>query len=120
MRKRYQVRPSRSASLAGLIGGVMFAVLGLVFVIPMFGPFGVVWTLIAVVIAGFHFYNLRSGKGSGLYSIEVEDGFYESANSGTAADFDIKLRKLKKLYEDGVITRKEYDQKRQEILSSKW
>ena len=37
-----------------------------------------------------------------------------------AEDFDAGLRKLAKLKKDGLITDKEYEQKRAEIMRPKW
>ena len=35
-------------------------------------------------------------------------------------DFEERLRKLQRLYDQGLITRDEYDKKRAEILAEKW
>lgn len=50
---------------------------------------------------------------SSIYELEVDD---EAKN----IDFDEKLRRLKKLCDDGIITRAEFETKKNEILQSKF
>lgn len=95
------------------IVGVVFILIGVTTVIPTAGLFGVFWTLIAVGITGYHIYNLSSSKGVGIYEVDIQDG-------NQTNDFDTKLRKLKKLYEDGILSKEEYDSKKNEIINSKW
>ncbi len=40
--------------------------------------------------------------------------------SSGGLDFEEKLQKLQRLYEQRLITREEYEQKRAEILAEKW
>ena len=117
MFKRGRVRPSKGSSIVGMIGGATFILIGVTTVIPMAGLFGVFWTLIAVVITGSHAFNVFSEKGFSHYQVDVEvtDTYQEKGES-----FDDKLRKLKVLKEDGLITEEEYEIKRKEILSDKW
>ena len=46
MSKKIHVRPGKGQSKVGFIAGILFCVIGLFVVIPMFGPFGIVWTKI--------------------------------------------------------------------------
>ena len=50
MKKRYRIQPSKGSSFMGMIMGGVFCFVGLFFVTPMFGAFGAIWTLFAVVI----------------------------------------------------------------------
>ena len=43
-RRRIRVRPGKAASLVSFVMGLAFVVIGLVAVIPMAGPFGLLWT----------------------------------------------------------------------------
>jgi hypothetical protein len=113
---RVHVKPSKPASVMGIVVGIAFIILGITQVIPMAGIFGVVWTLIAVAITGFNAYNLISAKGSGYYQIDLDDSREPSARN----DFAERLRKVEQLYKDGLITEEEYRQKREDILREKW
>ncbi|MBC9784410.1 hypothetical protein H1S01_07780 [Heliobacterium chlorum] len=116
MRHRGRVKPSKSQSLIGFIGGFIFVLIGLFVVIPIFGPFGVFWTLIAVLIAGINGYNAFSDRGTAFWEVEFEQDKRLPDNE----DFDQKLRKLESLKKDGLLNEDEYQQKRTEILKEKW
>ena len=111
MVKRGRVRSSKSQSLIGAIAGTIFVFIGLIVVVPEFGAFGVLWTLMAVGITGTNAYNFFSEKGISYYEIDLEP---------SDEDFDSKLRKLKKLKEDEIISEEEYNIKKDEILREKW
>lgn len=117
MFKRGRVRPSKGASIVGMIVGLIFVFIGITIAIPSVGLFGVFWTLIAVFITASHAYNVFSEKGFSQYQIDVEvnDSYHEKVEG-----FDEKLRKLKALKDDGLINEEEYEVKRKEILNSKW
>ena len=117
MFKRGRVRLSKGASIVGMIGGLIFVLIGVTTAIPSAGLFGAFWTLIAVVITGAHAYNVFSEKGLSQYEVDVETGdSYEKKDE----TFDEKLRKLKGLKDDGIISEEEYEVKRREILNDKW
>jgi hypothetical protein len=117
MYKRGRVRPSKGSSIVGMIGGIIFVLIGITVAIPMAGLFGVFWTLIAVVITGSHAYNAFSEKGLSHYQVDVE--LTESCERKEES-FDEKLRKLKALKDDGLLSDEEYELKRKEILNDKW
>ncbi len=111
--KKVRVKPSKpSSALAGIVG-IVFVIFGITKIIPMMGVFGIIWTLCSAGIAGYHIYNLISSNGAGVYEVDI----HEHQNS---EDFDVKLRKLSKLYQDGIISKEEYENKKSEILNSKW
>lgn len=117
MFKRGRVRPSKGSSIVGMIVGIIFIIIGLTTAIPMGGLFGVFWTLIAVVITCSHAYNIFSEKGLSQYQVDVElTDSYEKKDES----FDEKLRKLKALKDDGLLSDEEYERKRKEILNEKW
>ena len=58
-----------------------------------------------------------SGKGYGSWEI-TEDG--TPAGAEGCLDFEERLQKLQRLYDQRLITRNEYDKKRTEILAEKW
>ena len=49
-RKRVTYRPSKAGSVFGGVAGIIFVGIGLFVAIPAFGPFGVLWTLLAAGI----------------------------------------------------------------------
>ena len=117
MRKRVTYRPGRGQSAFGAVVGVIFILIGVVVVIPAFGPFGILWTLIAVGITGLNAYQ-AFGKGyiGPEIHIEEEDGSVESGRPSAAGTAGERLRELQSLYDQRLITREEYEKKRQDIL----
>ena len=129
-RRRVTYRPSKAQGAFGVAVGAVFVIIGLVMVIPIFGLFGVLWTLIAVGITAMNAYQ-AFGKGYTGPEITIEDesdiSRRESAPSSPASEthdhisstsLDVKgrLEQLKELKEAGLLTQEEYDKKRQEIL----
>lgn len=113
---RGNVRPGKAASVIGVLGGVLFLILGVVIVIPTFGPFGVIWTLFALITAGFYGYNLVSASGSSLYQVDVSP----SALEVDATDPASRLRMVDRMLDEGLITTEEHHAKRAAILSEPW
>ena len=116
-RRSYRYRPNKVQSAVGIAAGGLFILLGLFFVIPTFGFFGIIWTLFAVGITASNAYAAFSGRGYGSLEMEERDGPGEGSGG---LDFEEKLQKLQRLYEQRLITREEYEQKRAEILAEKW
>ncbi len=131
MRRRYRVthRPSKASGAMGAVFGGVFVLIGLFVVIPTFGAFGILWTLFAAAIMGFNLYAAFGKNKNGTYNeymgqqVDIEQdtgaGFSvpeESENRGGASDIEERLQQLLRLYETGLITRDEYDSKREEIL----
>mgnify|MGYP006866407150 CR=1 FL=1 len=80
-RKRVTYRPSKSGSAMGGGVGVIFVLIGLFVVIPAFSQaggfamiFGILWTVIAAVIAGTNFYQ-AFGKGYVGPEIHIEERY---------------------------------------------
>ena len=109
-RKRVTYRPSKSGSAFGGVVGIIFVCIGLFVAIPAFGPFGILWTLIAVGITAMNFYQAFGKKYVGPeIHIEEDDG-------GKPEDVQERLETLRALYDQKLITPEEYERKRQEIL----
>ena len=119
MRRRMRYRPSKASCIFSGIVGIIFSCIGLFVVIPSFGPFGILWTLIAIGITIYQF-AMAAGKVSmGSWSIEdetseKEDGF--GAENSTGKSAQDRLTELQNLYDRRLITQEEYEAKRQEIL----
>ncbi len=111
MRRNIKVKPGKSQSVLGFIVGLIFVGIGLFVAIPTFGPFGIFWTLIAVAIAVANGVNAFGKRGVASHEIVVEDGAGEEEPS-----VQRRLEEARALYDRGLITREEYEAKRQEIL----
>jgi len=132
MSKKIKVRPGKTQSKAGFIVGIMFCLIGIFVAIPMAGLFGVLWTGVAVWITYSHYRNGFTDRPISNRVIEIEDdGSSATVKTGVFDDFrtsydvhmetdseDIegRLRQLQSLYQQELITREEYESKRQEIL----
>ena len=108
-RKKITYRPSKANGIIGGIAGGIFVLLGLFFVIPSFGPFGIVWTLFALIMCVSSLYSSFGKKYVGP-EIHVENMEEDTASP------EERLQKLRSLYEQRLITKEEYEQKRAEIL----
>lgn len=121
MSRRIRVKPSKPASLFGMIIGIVFVFIGLFIVIPNVGLFGVFWTLIALGITCSQAYSFFSNKGVASWEMDIEtDKEPDKIIPTTSDDFEVKLRKLNKLKEDGLITEEEFQKKREEIMNREW
>lgn len=122
MRRRVEVRPGKGASILSFVVGLIFCGIGLFVAIPSSGVFGIFWTLVAAFITASSALNVFTGKGPASQVIEMEEegSFPEggpAAQAGQTADaVKARLDAARQLYEDGTITRDEYDRKRQQIL----
>ena len=134
MSKKIHVRPSDSQSKIGFGVGIVFCLIGVFLVIPLAGPFGIFWTAIAGWITYSHWRNGYSDKKIDSHVIEIEDtdsenitvtshrGFgtsytvSDSGESGRNTTLENRLKSLQSLYEQRLITKEEYEEKKQEIL----
>lgn len=114
--KRIKVKPGKTQSKIGFVVGIVFVLIGCIVVIPTFGPFGIIWTALAGVIAFTHYKNGFSDKGVATHEIIIEDGMDVTQGFETGEDIEVKLVKLNSLYEQRLITKEEYDEKRKELL----
>ena len=114
--KRIKVKPGKTQSKMGFAVGILFVLIGCFVVIPTFGPFGIVWTAIAGFIAYSHYKNGFSDKGMPTHEIIIEEDADITTGFDDGEDIEAKLIKLNSLYEQRLITKEEYDEKRKELL----
>ncbi len=114
--KRIKVKPGKTQSKMGFVVGILFVLIGCTVVIPTFGLFGVVWTAIAGVIAYTNYKNGFSEEGVATHEIIIDEGAEVMRGSDVGEDIEAKLVKLNSLYEQRLITKEEYDEKRKELL----
>lgn len=55
MKRKIWVRPGKTQSVAGIIIGIVFLLIGIFMVIPTFGPFGLLWTRYSSYYASHEF-----------------------------------------------------------------
>lgn len=111
-------RPGKSSGIMGLIFGSVFVLIGIFVAIPTFGAFGILWTLLAVCITGFNVYQ-AFGKGYQGPEIHFEqDGEIPGSSGATpTGETEQRLKELRALYDQRLITQEEYDRKREDILN---
>lgn len=95
--------------------GIIFCLIGLVVVIPTFGPFGILWTAAAGYITFVNYRNGFTDKQIVSHVIEIDDGDSHSVKVEKES-VEERLKKLTDLYMQSLITREEYEQKRKDIL----
>ena len=110
MAKKIRVKPGKFPSAIAFIVALLFVVIGIFVVIPLKGPSGILWTLLAAGIAIAHGKNLFSKDG---IATEVIEGAEEEVAD---ADVDARMKRLQNLYDQGLVTAEEYEKKREEIL----
>ena len=128
-RRRVTYRPSKAQGAFGMVWGGVFVLIGLFVVIPIFGPFGILWTLAAIGITAMNGYQAFGKKYTGP-EITIEEDSAQTSDvhpsshapqthdhiPSTALDAKERLEQLESLKQAGLITQSEYDQKRREIL----
>lgn len=126
-RRRVTYRPGKAQGVFGVVLGGIFVLIGLVVAIPTFGLFGILWTLIALCITVMNAFHAFGKKYVGP-EIRIEDEEEQNERSSspapethdhipsTALDAQRRLEQLETLKQAGLITQREYDQKREEIV----
>ena len=97
-------------SVIGGCMGIVFVLLGITVIIPRAGIIGVIWTLFAIVIAGGNLYPVLDRLCAP--ALREEENF--AAADG--ADVQPQLDQLRRYLDAGLITKQEYEEKREEIL----
>ena len=111
--KRMRYQPSKSQSIFSGVVGIVFCLIGLFVVVPTFGPFGLLWTAIAVFMTARSFAMAKGKADVGSYVIEDETDAPAAKNGQSIEE---RLTELQNLYDRRLISTEEYEQKRKEIL----
>lgn len=132
MGKKIRVKPSKAQSTAAFFVGIVFCLIGLFVAIPMAGPFGIFWTLVAVIITVMHGKNAFTEEGVSTHEIIIEDNDFikktklindtteetEDEDYVYISDSKKRLEEIKLLYENGLISKDEYEEKRKSIIDN--
>ena len=68
-----RVKPGKAQSTVSFVVGLAFVLVGLVMVVPTFGPFGLLWTGVAVAITVINGLNAFGKKGVTTMEIYSEE-----------------------------------------------
>ncbi|MGG1684344.1 SHOCT domain-containing protein [Pseudalkalibacillus sp. NRS-1564] len=117
MSSHFRVKPSKVSSMIGMIAGFIFVIIGIAFV-SQIGAFGIVWTVFAILITGYHALNVFSKNGVSTYQADVDRD--DDKGAASDQDYESKIRQLHRLKEDHIITDEEYQKKKAELLNRKW
>ena len=118
---RIRTRPSKANAVFGVVTGSIMVGIGIFVAIPIFGTFGIFWTLFAVAITGYNAFLAFSDQGADreVYVDNMDQGtqitsrpLYPPKNNETAS----RLRELEALRSQSLISDEEYAEKRSEIL----
>ena len=71
--KKVLVKPSKPVSFVGFVGGLCLSIFGLLYEVPNLGVFGIIWTVLAVLVTLYYAINLFTKKGLSLYKMEIDD-----------------------------------------------
>jgi hypothetical protein len=132
MGKKIRVKPSKAQSTAGFFVGIVFCLIGLFVAIPMAGPFGIFWTMVAIIMTVMNGKNAFTDEGVSTHEIIIEDNdLMEKAKpmKDTAeeiededyvyiSDSKKRMEEIKLLYENGFMTKEEYEEKRKSIIDN--
>ncbi len=126
MNRRIRVKPSKGQSFFGFIIGIIFCFIGFIVVVPAFGPFGLFWTFIALVITAMNAYNFFSDKGVASHEFIIDDVDKSNDFTAEAPKYTFstpaapsakdRLVELQSLYDKNLITYDEYEEKRKKII----
>ncbi|MEA4921370.1 MAG: SHOCT domain-containing protein [Clostridiaceae bacterium] len=120
MRRHIRVRPSKPRMMISLFFGIIMCLVGIFVAIPSFGTFGILWTMLAAGITIANAIPLFSHKNDYYNEVTIEDDVTNIPEDPDPVSYDSdteqRLARLLELYNKGLITSEEYDQKRRDIL----
>lgn len=119
MSKNVKIKPGKEQSAMGMVAGILFCLIGVVIAIPVFGFFGVIWTLFALGITVVNGVNAFSDKGIATHEIVIEEeetSYSDLEQIKKKESVQERLKIVENLYAEGSITKEELDQKRKKIL----
>lgn len=133
MRRKTEIRTTRSSAVSNIIAGIAFILFGLFvpnllhldgmgmgFGGPSMNPalfftaFGLIGGIASIL------YGVIALKRGGIAEHEIVTETTDESRWNSASDSAEQLKKLKSLYDDGILSSAEYEMKKKEILSKKW
>lgn len=128
MRPKAYIKPTKASLIIGIIVSVFFLIFGIAFFAVLVNEgsligqgFMVFWTIMILIMGGTFIHSLINYNKNEKISIAEVVDLPETINkNATEIPFDEKLRKLEELKNEGLISEREYDEKRKEIFNLKW
>jgi hypothetical protein len=139
MTNKAYVRPTKASSIVMVIMGSLFLVFGIILcgttaegeARPYVLMFMVIWIAACGSMIIYGLFIIFSKSPPAVTEVDIPtfrfepdvagtDGGPENTGSMTGMDFETKLRKVETLRREGLISEKEYKQKRSEIMGEKW
>jgi hypothetical protein len=130
MKLKSQIKSGKQPALAGMIAGIILLLFGIVFLITIQGElsyedssgtlvnlFFVCWILVMLLIIYLNARSLSRSNAPSMLDIETES---VDNTAETTYTIESRLKQLEKLKSEKLITEAEYNQKRNEIMQSKW
>ena len=133
MRRKTEIRTTRSSAVSNIIAGIALILFGLFvpnllhldgmgmgFGGPSMNPalfftaFGLIGGIASIL------YGVIALKRGGIAEHEIVTETTDESRWNSASDPAEQLKKLKSLYDDGILSSAEYEMKKKEILSKKW
>ena len=133
MRRKTEIRTTRSSAVSNIIAGIAVILFGLFvpnllhldgmgmgFGGPSMNPalfftaFGLIGGIASIL------YGVIALKRGGIAEHEIVTETTDESRWNSASDPAEQLKKLKSLYDDGILSSAEYEMKKKEILSKKW
>ena len=118
------VRPSPFSSIAGIIALIAMLVFGISSFRDTGGGFLILWVLAGIGGIIYFLLNLSSYSKSEISKVPltaedvIEINTQDDEQEGK--DFETRLKKIESLKKDGLISEKEYQHKREDIMKEKW
>ena len=126
MNRQITVRPPKASAIVMIVMGFLFLAFGVVLVRsaegearPLALMFGILWTAVCISFIFFGLSILSRRKAPAMATIDVES-VPGGKNSAEGTDFEEKLRKLRRLRKERLISEEEYRRKRAEIMAETW
>ncbi|HZK24590.1 MAG TPA: SHOCT domain-containing protein [Oscillospiraceae bacterium] len=119
MGKNIKVKPGKGQSTIGFFAGLVFCGIGFFIVIPTAGLFGIFWTIMAVIITVVNGINAFTNKAIVSHEIMISDApELQVTNNEERLEPEQRLQELQNLYDKGLISATEFQQKRKNIIDS--
>ena len=103
-------------SAIALIVGIVLVGIGVFVFIPRAGAFGVFWTLVALVIIGYHAVNLFSEHGVAHEVVDFDTSTQPDSPISRSEPPEHRLARLDGLKRKGLVSDREYEEQRKRIL----
>ena len=129
MTSKAYIKPTKPSLIIGIVASVLMFLFAVFFFILLIGEpdayigmgFLIFFMIVVLLIGGsfvYNYINYEKNPAMNLAEeIQLENTFL---SNNSEISFDEKLRKLDKLKNENLISREEYDKKRQEIMEQKW